>query len=67
MRDTTDVCRTCDSGVDVAVVFPRLLASIQLLVTAVDTFLKSEAAAVRQSNLMHCLPKNADQARFVFW
>ncbi len=38
-------------GRDVSAVFPRLLASIRILVTAVDAILNREAAAVRPSNL----------------
>jgi hypothetical protein len=66
VRDIVDVRRALDSSVDVVVVFSHLPAGIWLLVIAVDTFLNRKAAAVCPPNLMHCLPKNAEQARFVF-
>jgi hypothetical protein len=46
--------------------FPLLLASIRLLVTAVDTFLNHESAAVRPLNLTRRLPDDDNEKRFVF-
>jgi hypothetical protein len=66
VQDIANVRRARNSSIDVAVMFLRLLASIRLLVTAADPFLKREAAAVLLPNLMRHLPENAHQARFIF-
>jgi hypothetical protein len=64
--DIADVSCTRNCSVNVAVVFPCLFASIQLLVTVEDTCLNCEATAVCPPNPTCPLPKNADQKRFIF-
>jgi ADP-heptose:LPS heptosyltransferase len=58
--------RVCDGSVDMAVVFPCLLAGIRLLVITVDAFPNHIAAVVCPPNLTCHLTKKANQARFVF-
>ncbi len=58
--DMADVHHVRNSGIDVAVVFSCFLASIWLLVTAVDTFLNRKATAVSLPNLTCRSPGNTD-------